>query len=63
MELDECVDDECDLLVKRLGPSSETDSRAHDSRSVCSGIMPNETELLQTFVAAFKKAGVDFDSS
>lgn len=64
LECDECEDDECDGLAKRLGPSSETERRAHDSSSVCSGIMPSDTELLQTFVVvAVKRAGVDCDSS
>lgn len=63
MECDECEDDECDRFVNRLGPSRETDRRAHDS-SVCSGIMPRDTELLHTFVlVAVKSAGVDCDSS
>lgn len=65
LECDDCEDDEFDRLAKRLGPSSETERRAHDSNSVCSGIMPsNDTELLQTFVlVAVKSAGVDCDSS
>lgn len=63
LECDECEDDECDRFVKRLGPSRETDRRAHDS-SVCSGIMPSDTELLHTFeLVAVKSAGVDCDSS
>lgn len=64
LECDECEDDECDRFVKRLGPSSETERRAHDSSNVCSGIIPSDTELLQTFeVVAVRSAGVDCDSS
>lgn len=64
LECDECEDDECDRLVKRLGPSSETDKRAQDSSSVCSGIIPSDTKLLHTFeLVAVKSAGVDWDSS
>lgn len=63
LECDECEDDDCDRFVKRLGPSRDTDKRAHDS-SVCSGIMPKDTELLHTFeLVAVKSAGVDCDSS
>lgn len=64
LECEECEDDECDRFVKRLGPSSETDKRAQDSNKVCSGIIPSDTELLQTFeLVAVKSAGVDCDSS
>lgn len=66
LECVECDDELFDLFdtVKRLGPSSDTDSRAHDSSSVCSGIMPNDAELLHTVeLVAVKSAGVDWDSS
>lgn len=62
LECDECVDEECDRFVNRLGPSRDTDKRAHDSS--VSGIIPSDTELLHTFeFVADKSAGVDCDSS
>lgn len=40
------------------------DKRVHDSSNVCSGITPNDTELLQTFeFVAVNSVGVDCDSS
>lgn len=66
LECDDRDDDECDRFetVNKLGPSNDTDSRAHDSSNVCSGIIPNDTKLLQTFeFVAVNSAGVDWDSS
>lgn len=61
----ECVERDDELrdwfdTVNKLGPSSDTDSRAHDSNSVCSGMMPSDTELLHTVeLVAVSSAGVD----
>ena len=45
---------------KMPGPSNETDNRAQDSSSDCSGMMPREIALLPTVVPpAVSNAGVD----
>lgn len=62
LECDERDDELCDLFetVNKLGPSSDTDKRAHDSSKLCSGIMPSDTELLHTVeLVVVKRAGVD----
>lgn len=65
-DLDECVDEheECVGAENIPGPSSETDSLAHDSNNECSGIIPSETALLPTFEPSLvKSSGVECDSS
>uniref|UniRef100_A0A8D8D131 (northern house mosquito) hypothetical protein n=1 Tax=Culex pipiens TaxID=7175 RepID=A0A8D8D131_CULPI len=49
---------------KMPGPSSETESRAQDSSSECSGMMPREMAELPTLgPPVVSRAGVECDSS
>lgn len=53
-------DEHVDWFEKIPGPSSETESRAQDSSSECSGMMPKEIALCPTAAPpAVSKAGVD----
>lgn len=68
LECDECDDELCewfDWTANKLGPSRDTDKRAHDSNSVlCSGIIPNEIALHPILESVpVNRAGVDWDSS
>lgn len=68
LEWDECDDelwDWFDWTANKLGPSRDTDKRAHDSNSVlCSGIILNELALHPMLESVpVNKAGVDWDSS
>lgn len=63
---DECVElhEEWVGAENIPGPSSETESRAHDSSNECSGMIPNETALLPTFDPSLvNNSGVEWDSS
>lgn len=73
-EPDRVVDaeDECDELEqldlvtpwKMPGPSRDTERRAQDSSSECSGMMPSEMAELPTFgPPVVSRAGVECDSS
>jgi hypothetical protein len=58
-------DEQLDVLTLNIpGPSSETDKRAQDSSSECSGMIPSETAELPTFgTPVVSKVGVECDSS
>lgn len=65
-EQDECDDEQLDCVGAENipGPSSDTDSLAHDSSNECSGIIPRDTALLPTTEPPFvNSSGVEWDSS